>query len=346
MNDPTAFDPSQAGHHHSSHNEDFPPPLPDLPPVEAPSAGFIVQLFVIPAVVVAVVIIVWLLFGKLAHGDRDAMEYIRQLRSPSANWRMAHELASLINNDPKIASDPQLLGEMCDLLEFQLEHPEDEKLTEFVTHAVGAFQTSEGKLANGQTVSPFSSLSHAIDAKYALKIRIAAAMSLAKHASREPGKVDDAKAVESLGKAAQDDSSDLRQVAVYALGFFGGPRSSEILRERIAADPDRFVRYNAAIALAGRSDSAALPTLREMLTTSQLDEVLGRVPEIVDPTERQNKLESIQLQALQTLERSISTGSVDLAQSLRPEIEGLLKSGSATIRNQAQATLQKLQGQR
>ena len=57
-----------------------PPPLADLPPVEAPSASFVVQLFVIPAVVVAVVIVVWLLFGKLAGGERDAMEYVRQLR--------------------------------------------------------------------------------------------------------------------------------------------------------------------------------------------------------------------------------------------------------------------------
>ena len=54
---------------------------PDLPKVEPPSAGFVVQLFVIPAVVVVVVIIVWLLFGKLAGGERDAMEYVRRLRS-------------------------------------------------------------------------------------------------------------------------------------------------------------------------------------------------------------------------------------------------------------------------
>jgi hypothetical protein len=41
----------------------------DLPPVEPPTAGFIVQLFVLPAVIVAVVIVVWLLFGKLAAGS-------------------------------------------------------------------------------------------------------------------------------------------------------------------------------------------------------------------------------------------------------------------------------------
>src|SRR5512144_468679 len=82
-----------------------PPALSDLPPVEAPSAGFIVQLFVIPAVIVAVVIVVWLLFGKLAGGERDAMEYVRLLRSPNANWRAAFELVSLIQNDPKLGAD-------------------------------------------------------------------------------------------------------------------------------------------------------------------------------------------------------------------------------------------------
>jgi len=85
------------------------PPVPDLPPVEAPSAGFIVQLFVIPAVVVLVVICVWLLFGKLAGGERDAMEYVRLIRASSGNWRAANraafELASLIQNDPKLSTE-------------------------------------------------------------------------------------------------------------------------------------------------------------------------------------------------------------------------------------------------
>ena len=84
--------------------------LPDLPPVEPPSAGFVVQLFVIPAAVVVVVIIVWLLFGKLAGGERDAMEYVRQLRSPTANWRLAFELASLIQHDPEDRQRPGVAG--------------------------------------------------------------------------------------------------------------------------------------------------------------------------------------------------------------------------------------------
>ena len=43
-------------------------------------------------------------------------------------------------------------------------------------------------------------------------------------------------------------------MAVYALGFFGGPTATEILRERVRSDEDRFVRYNAAVALARRGD--------------------------------------------------------------------------------------------
>src|SRR3954452_22236499 len=84
------------------------PPLADLPPVELPSAAFIVQLFVIPALVVVVVIVVWLLFGKLVGGERAAREYVRLLRSPDANWRAAFELASLIRNDARLGGDAVL----------------------------------------------------------------------------------------------------------------------------------------------------------------------------------------------------------------------------------------------
>src|SRR4051795_9025082 len=86
----------------------------DLPPVEPPTAGFIVQLFVLPAVIVAVVIVVWLLFDKLAGGERDAMDYVRTIRSDNANqrYRAAFELASLIHNDRHLAEDRRLLGEL------------------------------------------------------------------------------------------------------------------------------------------------------------------------------------------------------------------------------------------
>src|SRR5262245_63562462 len=99
MSLPTVHDPHRASQSNPTHDPELPSPLPDLPLVEAPSAGFVVQLFVIPAVVVAVVIVVWLLFGKLAGGERDAMEYVRQLRLSSSTWRAGLGVVGLGRDD-------------------------------------------------------------------------------------------------------------------------------------------------------------------------------------------------------------------------------------------------------
>src|SRR5262245_15612063 len=201
MSQPTARDPSGGRWAHPGTIADPAPNGPDLPPVEPPSAGFVVQLFVIPALVVVVVIIVYLLFGKLAGGERDAMEYVRQLRAPTANWRSAYELASLIQNEPAIASDPKLLGELTDLLAFELDRyddprqDKDPKLPQYVALTLGAFQTLEARTESGQAVDPIVPLSRALNPKYDGPIRIAAAASLAKQAARLEGKLDDERAV-------------------------------------------------------------------------------------------------------------------------------------------------------
>jgi hypothetical protein len=316
-----------------------PPPLPDLPPVEPPSAGFVVQLFVIPAVVVVVVIIVWLLFGKLAGGERDAMEYVRQLRSPSANWRLAFELASLIQNDPKIGSDPVLLGELTDLLSHELDRNEDVKLIQYLTLTLGAFRTLDAKTESGRTVDPLGTLARALEPRYDSSIRIAAAASLAKQAARVEGTLSESPVIKNLGDAATTDDPELRQIAVYGLGFFGGPTAADILRKRLTEDENRFVRYNAAIALARQGNLASAPTLREMLSTAGLNSVI----ELPGTSEKQNKVESIELEALGALHSSIGGGNGELAVALRPQIEELTRSGLVSVRSQALEVLQSLQ---
>src|SRR4051812_13664731 len=268
MSSPQVQDPHALDSKKAHLDPDGLTPLPDLPPVEAPSAGFVLQLFVIPALVVAVVIVVWLLFGKLAGGERDAMEYVRQLRLSSANWRSAFELASLIQNDAKLGSDPKLLGELTDLLSYELDHNENPRLTQYVALTLGAFQTLDASLADGRKVDPIETLSRALEPKYETPIRIAAAASLAKQAARLQGKLEDPRGVSALAQAAAGDDPELRQMAVYALGFFGGEAASQALRDRITGDEDRYVRYNAAVALGRRGDMSAKGTLSEMLTTT------------------------------------------------------------------------------
>jgi hypothetical protein len=321
-------------------DSDQPPPLPDLPPVEAPSAGFVVQLFVIPAVVVAVVILVWLLFGKLAGGERDPAEYVRRLRQASGDWRSAFELASLIQNDARLATDPRLLGELTDLLSTELKAKTvNPDLTVYLIKTLGAFQTLEATLGDGRKVDPIEPLALALEPKYDSAIRMEAAASLAKHAARMEDKLDDPRAVDPLAGAAVAAEPELRQVVVYALGFFGGDKAMEVLRERIKGDENRYVRYNAAVALGRRGDPAAKGVLKEMLSTADLD----RVIEARTRTEQENKIEGIELEALQAVQSSLSLRSTELARSLRPEVEALTRSGLVSVRSQAQAVLQRLQ---
>jgi hypothetical protein len=312
-------------------------PPAELPPVEAPSAGFIVQLFVIPALVVAVVVVVWLLFGKLAGGERDARDYVRLLRSPRANWRNAFELASLIRNDARLAGDPELLGELAELLQNGLDHDGDPELNRYVALTLGAFTTLEARSSSGRPVDPLDVLARALQPAQPAIVRGAAAVSVAKHAARLDGRLDDPRVVAALGEASVDTDPELRQVAVYALGFCGGDRAAGILRERLN-DADRFVRYNAAIALARQGDEAARGTLREMLTTADLEKVL----EFPTQAEKQNKIEAIELEALQALQAALSRGRPALGQSLRPEVDGLTRSGLVSVRSQARAVLRVL----
>ncbi len=351
MSDPTAKPTAGDPFAHASTNPDKPPALPDLPPVEAPSAGFVVQLFVIPAAVVVVVIIVYLLFGKLAGGERDAMDYVRQLRLPQANWRSAFELASLIQNDQAIASDPKLLGELTDLLSHELDRAldpkqaEDPRLPQYLALTLGAFRTLEAHTQSGQVVDPIDPLARALGPKFDKAIRIAAAVSLAKQAARLDGKLDDSRAVNALGRMATDENPQIRQIALYALGFFGGLEAEQVLRDRIRTDEDRFTRYNAAVALGRRGDPAAESTLREMLSTADLDKVVQVDPETQKQNTaaaRQHSIETIQLEALDALRSSLHKPAPQLARSLRPEVEKLTRSGLVSVRDQAAEVLRGL----
>ncbi len=59
-----------------SHSSEPVVPGDVLPPVEPPSAGFILQLFVVPGIIVAIIVMVWLLFNWVARTGNDPREYV------------------------------------------------------------------------------------------------------------------------------------------------------------------------------------------------------------------------------------------------------------------------------
>src|SRR5205085_12501700 len=99
-----------------------------LPPVEPPSAGFILQLFVIPGVIVAIIVLVWLLFSHLAQmGRSDPEAYIAALdRNNEARWQAAFNLANDLRNEKgpqyeALRNNRNLAKRLGDILQREIE---------------------------------------------------------------------------------------------------------------------------------------------------------------------------------------------------------------------------------
>lgn len=313
----------------------------DLPPVEPPSAGFIVQLFVIPAAIVAVVVVVWLLFGKLAGGERDAMDYVQTIKDANENrrWRAAFELGTLIHNDNRLARDPALLGALTDLLTAELAKPQgDEKTKQYLAASLGTFRTLEAQAPGAaRKADPIAALTAALSADQPLSVRMAAAESLARQAARLDESLDDEAAVRALSEAGKEDDPDLRQRATFALGFFGGTPAVQALRRRLGSD-DAFVRYAAAVHLARRGDVLAKPVVQEMLSPKDLRAAVRRA----NPSQESAKVEAFELEILKALEVSIRQGHPELAREVQPAVVEQGRSGLAGVRTQADAVLKSL----
>src|SRR5690606_27113977 len=76
--------------------ENFQLTLPDdLPPVEPPSAGMIIQLFLVPAIIVMVIVGVYAAFGQLASQELDWRQLVTDVKTenPHVRWRGALGLA-------------------------------------------------------------------------------------------------------------------------------------------------------------------------------------------------------------------------------------------------------------
>ena len=88
-----------------------------LPPVQPPSGRFIVQLFLVPGLIVAIAVLILLGFRYLVGGPRSTEYILRELDSTNADirWRGAHDLAQVLKRPEslQLASDPDFALELA-----------------------------------------------------------------------------------------------------------------------------------------------------------------------------------------------------------------------------------------
>lgn len=257
------------------------PPLGEelLPPVEQPSAKFIMQLFVVPALIVLAIVGVWLSFSWLVRsttiGPEKLIEGVE--KGPSvARWQRASELADMLHNRryASLKLDHESARHLAQILDREIDQSQDGQdgqqsatLRYFLARALGEFEVLDGtgtllRAAETKRTPDDELVRHG--AIEALAVR---AYNLQQH--DPPEQLKHANLEPTLIRLSGDEDATIRSTAAYALGQLGTPAAVKRL-EVLVNDPDADTRYNAALALAHRGNTKSIETLAEMLDITEL----------------------------------------------------------------------------
>lgn len=259
-----------------------------LPPVQAPTSGFLLQLFFIPLLIVLIIVVVWMLFSWLAHMGSSPRELAKEISGRNnASWQRAVTLAEMLDAAPTntangVRRDREMAQDLSrKLQEFRQSGAKDEasvKLQEFLCNALAKFEVAEPVDALAEATEKES------DEKL-LPVRIAAANGLAELLSRL---IEDPQTAEANLEKLRANSAlitrlievtrdqveagspsalrvdEIRSRAAYSLGLIGGPEALDRLAVMLQ-DRSSNARNNAAFGLARHGDVRALPGILEML---------------------------------------------------------------------------------
>lgn len=294
--------------------------LPDeLPPVKPPSAGFILQLFVVPGLIVVAVIAVWLLFGKLAAGEQDWRGQLLELQHPNQHrrWRGALGLAQMLKADQDLGPASQHLSEnveiaksLADLLSSELKRgkqlEDDLKYQAFLARTMGLFDLPDIVLIP---------LQEAIRPEHDREVRKNAIGAIAVIAGRqnENGQpLADKALIGALVQVSADEDPMVRQLSAFTLGLISAVNVRDRL-EVMLGDADFDTRINAAVGLARQHDTRGVPVFKEVLQGAS------------QPAKRGTSAEFEQFLALKNCLTAIEELAKELTPAQRGELTPLIE---------------------
>jgi hypothetical protein len=255
----------------SAYFADERPALEDLPPVRPPSAGFILQLFLVPALIVVVVIGVWALFGKMAAGEEDWRKQLGELRSDNVHrrWRGANGLAQLIAADAQrgarseqLTANREIASELAGFLKSELDSSsqtdDDLKRQTFLMLTLARMSVPDVALPVLQAAAQ-PSRSGEIRGKALEAIAV-----IVWNMSEAKTPIGDPQLEKELLAATHDATPAIRQRGAYALALLQTPTAAHRLTV-LLDDADAMTRLNAAIGLARSNSTAGLSVFKAVL---------------------------------------------------------------------------------
>jgi hypothetical protein len=312
-----------------------------LPPVEPPSAGFIIKLFVVPALIVAVVVGVVLCFQWIAQSEVDVKSYLDAIERNANNaWQCANDLAYLLHQDEKLRTDEPTATRLSGMVTARINSgpPKGDKdqisqevgVRVFLCKALGEFATPAALPGLVDAARPArdagagatdEALAKIIrDGQFEVRKAALEGLALLAHNVRLHGQSVPTTQVLPIVLAASrevgpDAERAIRERAAYTLGVIGGEQATSRLVEMLG-DLYANVRFNAATGLARHGNAQGLDVLREM----------------IDPTE------SVPVDL--NLDTGGITGNISEADmaKLRSEMEGMIRfAGLSAVEQLARA---------
>jgi len=267
-----------------------------LPPVQPPTAGFVFQLFIIPAIIVGIIAVVSLLFSWLAHMGGTSESLVKDLeRGGPHSWQTAYNLARELQKpgNAVLRRDEALAGKLATMLDRQLDIPlssyegaESASVLEpnprkamaqlrfFLCRTLGEFETSVvlPVLIRAATTEEYVGQGpNDLGDEY---VRLSAIEAITVLVGRlgparipNPDVVNDAihMACERDDDSMANGRTQLRSAAAFAMGVMGGESNLDRLAS-MCNDAELNVRFNAATGLARNGDVRCQEVLLEMLS--------------------------------------------------------------------------------
>lgn len=217
-------------------------------PLYAPESGFSLfwKLFIVPALIVAVALGIFLLGTIAIQHPKSAEQYLQELKSDSTNkrWQAAFELSRILSQGEKLPVNEGIRSQLVQV--FTESKKDDPRIRQYLALVLGHLKEKSAVPALSEAVKDESN-----------DVKIYSLWALGNIEEEAGG----AAALEALSE------SDLgvQRMAVGALSALRYKPARAALAKNLD-NPSQALRYDSAVALARLKDERAVPTLLEMLS--------------------------------------------------------------------------------
>jgi len=311
-----------------------------LPPVEPPSAAFLVQLFLVPGIIVSIIVCVWLAFHWLAHLGNDPQAYVRTLqRDNEGRWQAALNLANDLRGPGggALKEDEALARELGRILSEEATSgrtgEQSQTLRLYLCRALGEFSVPSAATTlierAGDATDPQTARA-AVEALSVLQANLAAAGR---------GLADPGAATEAVIGASRSDDAPLRSAAAFTLGVLGGQPAVERLLA-LTGDTVDDVRFNAALGLARQGRTEAYEGLGEMLALADIP--AGPADDAATQSQRYKRA-LVVVNALRGVALLVDAGHEPPPAAIVDRVKAVAADPVGDVRSSASALLKKIE---